>query len=75
MCVITVRCSYFGYRWYGRWSLYIPKTLMSFSASFGHFSGERGGGLPDSKDDEEHFCFYLDIFQVKFGGITKVQTL
>ena len=25
--------------------------------------------------DEEHFCFYLDIFQVKFGGITKVQTL
>ena len=41
---------------------------------FGHFLRERGG-LPDSKDDEEHFCFYLDIFQVKFGGITKVQTL
>ena len=39
------------------------------------FQEKGGGGLPDSKDDEEHFCFYLDIFQVKFGGITKVQTL
>ena len=54
----------------------IPKLLRNFSACvWTFFKRKGGGGLPDSKDDEEHFSFYLDIFQVKFGGITKVQTL
>ena len=49
--------------------------MRNFSVCVWTFSRGKGGGLPDSKDVEEHFCIYLDIFQVKVGGITKVQTL
>ena len=40
-----------------------------------NFSG-RGGGLPNSKDNEElFFGFGLDIFQGKCGRITKILTM
>ena len=54
----------------------VPKLLKNFLLECGHFSGRGGGGLPDFKDDEVFFvCFGLDIFQGKWGKMTKIQTL
>ena len=45
-----------GITWFHNfWGTFLP--------AFGHFSGEKGGGLPDSKDDEEHFLVWLGHFK------------
>ena len=49
----------------------LQKSLGIFLLGLGNFS-ERGGGVPDSKEDEElFFCIVLDTLKGKCGRITK----
>ena len=61
----------FGYFEKGGWescpNLNILRNFLVLF-KFGHFSGRRGWGLPNSKLVEEFFCLSLDVFQ-EGGGV------